>query len=228
VTTTQATAARRRVPGKAGVAGVAGVRPPRPLLSPEAERRLTRRQREILDELESFAVEAGLGELTMAQLAARMTRMTCSLRTLYGLAPSKDELVLTVLDRRLHRVGRIAMKAIEPQMNPLEALRAYLQAVTIAVAPTTEAFARELAALRGAGRLADEHESYIMAVTRSLLDRAVEESQIPPVDTAALAHVLGGLGRELSRPEVIPLIEASPKQAADTIVEIVLRGLETA
>jgi len=67
-----------------------------------------------------------------------------------------------------------------------------------------------------------------MAVTRSLLDRAVEESQIPPVDTAALAHVLGGLGRELSRPEVIPLIETSPKQAADTIVEIVLRGLETA
>ena len=222
MTTTQATAARGRLPGGAGATGV---KPPRPLLAPEAERRLTRRQREILDELESFAVEAGLGELTMAQLAARMN---CSLRTLYGLAPSKDELVLAVLDRRPHRVGRIAMKAIEPQMNPLEALRAYLQAVTIAVAPTTEAFARELAALPGAGRLADEHESYIMAVTRSLLDRAVEESQIPPVDTAALAHVLGGLGRELSRPEVIPLIETSPKQAADTIVEIVLRGLERA
>ena len=136
--------------------------------------------------------------------------------------------MLTVLDRRLHRVGRIAMKAIEPHMKPLEALRAYLQAVTIAVAPTTEAFARELAALPGAARLADEHERYIMAVTRSLLDRAVEESQIPPVDTAALAHVLGGLGRELSRPEVIPLIETPPKQAADTIVEIVLRGLEGA
>ena len=102
------------------------------------------------------------------------------------------------------------------------------QAAFLRTGRSRVAEAAELAALPGAGRLADEHESYIVAVTRRLLDRAVEESQIQPVDTAALAHVLGGLGRELSRPEVIPLIGTSPKQAADQIVEIVLRGLERA
>lgn len=199
-----------------------GVRRPRPLLPPETERKLTPRQREILDELEALAVEQGFAELTMAQLAARVG---CSLRTLYGLAPSKDELLLCVMDRRLHRIGRAAAGAIQPDMDPLTALRAYLRATNLAVGPTTESFARELAAVPGATRLVNEHGNYIIAVTEKLLDRAVEEGLIEPVDTGALSLILGGLGSYFSRPQVIPLIEDSPKATADAIMEIVLRGL---
>jgi len=121
----------------------AGVPAPRPLLPPEAERRLTPRQREILDELEAINLEEGFGDLTMAEIAKRVN---CSLRTLYGLAPRKDELVLMIVDRRLHRIGRAAMAAIEPEMDPLQALRAYLHAATTALGPTTESLARELPA----------------------------------------------------------------------------------
>ncbi len=88
------------------------------------------------------------------------------------------------------------------------------------------AFAREFADLPGAQRLLDAHEQYVMAVTRSLLERAVAEGEIAPVDTAALAHVLGGLGREFARPEVAERAVAStPKETADAISEILLRGL---
>jgi AcrR family transcriptional regulator len=201
----------------------AGVRRPRPLLPAEAEHALTDRQREILDALESLALEEGFAELTMAQLAARAT---CSLRTLYGLAPSKDELLLTVMDRRLHRIGRAAAAAIEPEMDPLTALRSYLRATNVAVGPATESFARELAAVPGATRLVNEHGNYIIAVTQNLLNRAIDERLLKPVDTGALSLILGGLGGYFSRPQVIPLIEASPKATANAIMEIVLRGLE--
>jgi AcrR family transcriptional regulator len=201
----------------------ADVRRPRPLLPAEAERRLTIRQREIFDELEALAVEGGFAELTMAQLAARVN---CSLRTLYGLAPSKDELLLMVMDRRLHRIGRAAAAAIEPDMDPLTALRSYLRATNVAVGPTTETFARELAAVPGATRLVNDHGNYIIAVTEKLLDRAVEKKLIEPVDTSALSLILGGLGSYFSRPQVIPMIDASPKDTADGIMEIILRGLE--
>ena len=87
------------------------------------------------------------------------------------------------------------------------------------------AFARDFGDLPGAKRLVDSHENYLIAVTRSLLDRAVEEGQIAPADTAALAHVLGGLGREFTRPQVARSIAASPKQTADAITEIILQGL---
>jgi AcrR family transcriptional regulator len=195
---------------------------PRPLLAAEVERTLSGRQREILAALEALAMQDGFAALPMAELAARVN---CSLRTLYGLAPRKDALLLMVIDRRLHRIGRAAMAAIEPGMDALTALRAYLDAATIAVAPTTEAFARQLATVPGAAQLTRAHANYVTAVTERLLERAVAERQIEPVDTGALALVLGGLGAFFSRPRVLPRIQASPKATSDAILAIVLRGL---
>jgi AcrR family transcriptional regulator len=200
-----------------------GVPAPRPLLGPETVRRLTTRQREILDELEKILAVEGLADLTMAEIAAQVN---CSLRTLYGISPRKEELVLAVVDRRLRGIGRAAMEPLRASMSPLEALRAYLQAANEAVQPTTVAYARELADIPGASRLLDAHESYVISVTRSLLDRAVAEGQIAPIDTLSVAHVLGGLGREFARPDVAEVAGESPKATADAVAEIILRGLE--
>jgi hypothetical protein len=81
------------------------VRPPPAVLGRERERRLTDRQRQILDHLGQM-FDGGFAHLTMAEIASRSN---CSLRTLYGLAPSRDELVLIVVDRNLWRVGRTAV-----------------------------------------------------------------------------------------------------------------------
>jgi AcrR family transcriptional regulator len=199
-----------------------GVRAPKPLLAAEAESRLTPRQREVLGELETLVVRGGFGALTMAQIAARVN---CSLRTLYEISPSKDALVLTVVDRRLHRIGRAAIASLDVSQSPLAALRAYLQAANEAVQPTTAAFARDFAGVPGAKQLLDQHEAYVIAVTRSLLERAAAAGEIRPIDTAAVAYVLGGLGREFSRRAVEEGGSGSAKTNADAVAEIVLRGL---
>ena len=185
-----------------------GVRAPKPLLSSEAERQLSARQLELLDELEAKFLREGLAELTMAEIAAQLG---CSLRTLYGIAPSKDELLLTVYDRRLRRIGRTAIEGLDASMRPLDALRAYLRAANEAVRPEAEAMSLDLAKVAGGARLADAHEAYLIAVTQSLLDRAVDEGQIAAVDTAAVAHVLGSLGREFARPEVAEIARGRPQ-----------------
>ena len=199
------------------------MRAPLPLLPPETERRLTARQRQLLDELEKLFSAEGFADLTMAQIAARVN---CSLRTLYGISAGKDELVLTVVDRRLRRIGRAAIEPLRASMSPLAALRSYLAAVNEALQPATAAYSQELIRIAGATRLLAAHESYVIAVTRSLLDRAVAEGQIARVDTAAVAHVLGGLGRELARPEVAEGLGAPPKATAEAVAAIILRGLE--
>lgn len=195
---------------------------PTPVLSRERERALTARQRELLDQL-GHLFDDGFAHLTMAGLAARLS---CSLRTLYELAPSRDELVLTVVDRNLWRIGHTAAEALEAEMGPLDALRAYLRAATVAVAGTTPAFARDLAALPAGQRLNDDHSGYLVAVTRCLLDLAVEDGTIAPVDTGAIARVMAGVGRDFARPEVISTLRTSPKEAADAVVDVLLRGLE--
>jgi AcrR family transcriptional regulator len=199
-----------------------GVRAPKPLLPPEAERQLSARQLEVLDELEQMLLRNGLADFTMAEIAALVG---CSLRTLYGIAPSKDELLLTIVDRRLHRIGRAAIEALDASMPPLETLRAYLQAANEAVQPETVAISADLAKVQGARRLVSTHEAYLVAVTQSLLDRAITEGQIAPVDTAAVAHVLGRLGGEFARPDVAEIAHASPKETADAISELILQGL---
>ncbi len=194
---------------------------PRPMLSRDEVHRLTDRQRELLGQLGSLFRD-GFADLTMSEIAARLN---CSLRTLYGLAPSRDELVLTVVDTHLWRVGREAMAAVGPDMAPLDAIRSYLSAATVAVSGTTEAYSRDLAAMPAARRRNGDHADYVVAVTRTLLDLAVERGDIADVDTAAVAHTLATVGQEFIRPDVLSTLRTPPKDAADTVVDLILRGL---
>lgn len=194
---------------------------PQPVLSRDAIRRLTDRQREILDELGRL-FSGGFADLTMAEIASQLN---CSLRTLYGLAPSRDDLVLTVVDTHLWRIGREAMAAIDPQMAPLDAVRAYLSAATVAVSSATEAYARDLGAMAAAQRRNGDHSDYVVAVTRTLLDLAVEQGDIADIDTAAVSRTIANLGRDFTRADVMVTLRSSPKVAADEVVDIVLRGL---
>ena len=198
------------------------VRAPKRRLSPSTERSLTTRQLEILDTLDESVLGGDFSDLTMAEISKRMT---CSLRTLYGIAPSKEELVLAVADRHLQRIGREAMEALELDEPPLSRLRAYLRATNLALQPTTVIFSTDFNKLPGARQLADAHAGYIVAITRALLDEAVEGRDVAPVDTAALALVLGRLGREFSRPDVESIVQNSARDTADSIAEIILDGL---
>ena len=194
---------------------------PKPVLSRTKERQLTKRKRDLLDQLGEL-FNNGFSHLTMAEIARHLN---CSLRTLYSLAPSRDELVLIVVDRNLWQVGRAAMRAITLDRGPLEAIRTYLRAANMAVANTTEVFAHDLAAVPEAQQLSDEHSSYLVAVTRCLLDLALELGDIGNVDTAAIARVIAGVGRDFSRAAVMTSLQSSPKEAADQAVDVILHGL---
>lgn len=196
---------------------------PAPVLSRADKEKLTTRQREILDEL-SIIFYDGFANRTMADLASQLG---CSLRTLYGIARSRDELVMTVVDRNLWQSGRIAMEAITPEMTPLAALRAYLVAANHAVEGTTEAFARDTAATPNWSGLGLAHTHYLTAITAALLQLAQEEGEIGDVDIAASAYVFAGLGRWFAEPAMIPKIRATPTAAANEVLDLLLAGIQS-
>ncbi len=207
------------------------VTPPRPVMTRQREAALTDRQREILDELGRMVSADGFINLTMADLAARLN---CSLRTLYLLAGSRNELVVMVIDRVLRSHGRAAHSAVTEDMSALEALRAYLHAANNAVSSVTPEFAADMAAIEEGVALNEAHSNYLIDVTEALLDLAIERGEIEPaangasstsVDTAALARMLGGLGRDFARPEALGRLDHSPARSANAMVDLVLDGL---
>lgn len=203
------------------VAALRQVKGPVPLLDRATAEALTPRQQQVLDSLH-VVFAGGFAHLTMADMAAAAS---CSLRTLYELAPSKDELVRIVVDRHLWSIGRTATGVVDDDMVPLDAIRAHLHAAHEAISGMTEAFAADALNEPGTAAINLAHGDYLVDVTRALLDHAVERGDIAPLDTSALARVLANVGADFSRPDVLPTLTSPPKKAADAVVDVILAGL---
>ncbi len=194
---------------------VASNRRPRPLLSQRAEQQLGARHREILDQLEALFLQEGFAGFSVRELAAHVG---CSRRTLYELAPSKDELVLLVFDRFLHRVGRAALESIDPSRPHAEQIRAYFLG-GIELQRITQVFGDDLGDLPAARRLFDRHYGYVMAVTEQLVQRGIEAGEFRPVTPAVVAGLLAGGSQFFNQPDV----QTDTGVALDVAVDEVLR-----
>ncbi|MEL6892436.1 MAG: TetR/AcrR family transcriptional regulator [Actinomycetota bacterium] len=193
---------------------------PVPLLPRSAEARLGPRHREVLDEIEAVFVERGFASFTIADLASSVG---CSRRTLYELAPSKDQLVLVVLDRFLHKKGRAALDAIDPTTSVVDQVRDYL-AGGIEFG-WEHRFSDDLADDAPARRLVDHHYRFVMTVVERLLVRGVERGELRHVDTAVAAATLTGASLFISEPDLIERFGRPAHRVVDQIVQLVVPPL---
>lgn len=87
----------------------------------QGSRRLSRRQNEVLDVVETVFVREGIDAVRIGELAAAAS---CSRSTLYELAPSMEALLLLVLDRMMRRIMGRGAQAIEVAADPVARVRA--------------------------------------------------------------------------------------------------------
>lgn len=193
---------------------------PRPLLSRTAEQRLGRRHREVLDGLEEMVLAEGISEFTIGELAARMG---CSRRTLYELAPSKEQLQLLVLDRLFQRIGREALGAVDPASPIVEQLRQY---VTSGIDYAFRASAYDdMADVPAARRLLDRHFRFAATIMERLLALAIERGEIRPVNAAVVAAMISTTAQHLSQGEVVEDLGISVGDALRDMLDALVGGL---
>ncbi len=200
---------------------VAARRRPRPLLSQRAETELGPRHREVLDELETLFLREGFSGLSVRELAAHVG---CSRRTLYEVAPSKDELVLIVLDRFLHRVGRDALDAIDTTRSYADQITAYFLG-GLELQRLTHVFGEDLADDAAMRRLFDRHYGFVMAVTEQLVTDGVAAGEFRPVEPAVVAGVLAGTGMFFHQPDVQSDSGLDLQHAIDGALDLVVRSI---
>lgn len=187
-------------------------------------RSTTQRQAKVLADLETLFLDEGFRGLTVQELA---TRLRCSRRTLYDLAPSKDELVLLVIDRLLQRIGRQAMDEMRQLDDPRERIHAYLSTARSSLSRGGDAFFADVAAHPGTRRLFQQHYRFARSVCATLIEEGIDQGRFRPVDQRVAAEFLyAGLSR-LQEPEVLTLTGHTVAEAIEQAFELIMFGLST-
>ena len=182
----------------------------------------TKRHNEIIDALEVL-LESGVPNLTMSEIAKKLK---ISLRTLYEIAPSRDELILMTMDNILKKLGKFAMDSVSEIHSPVEKLEEYLMIVNQAVGPKFDRFLKDMEKINGSKMTADYHENFIKNFIKELLEQAIKKKEIKAIDVKAFAILLGGIGREFFKEENKRSINFSPEESANSITSIILNGIK--
>ena len=182
----------------------------------------TKKHHDTIEDLEKL-LEKGVPDLTMSEIASRLK---ISLRTLYEIAPSKDQLFLMTMDKILIKLGKFALDSVSEIQSPIEKLEQYLFIVNQAVGPKFNTFLKDIEKINGSQKMADYHENFISNYTQKLLNDAIKMHEIKNIDTKAFSILLGGIGREFLKEKNRYLISTSPEESANSITSIILNGIK--
>ena len=184
-------------------------------------RRLSARQQEVLDALEQAFLVRGL-EVTVAELVGEAH---CSRRTLYELAPTKEELFLLVIDRMMRRVGKAAREAAAAHTTPEARMEAFLGAGVAGWAPFTPAFSQAIESYGPAGWLLNYH----LSLTRDFLIETIEDGiaggRFRDAHPGLVADGLLAAVRRVTEPQLLQANGLSTAGALEELFRVLVHGL---
>jgi AcrR family transcriptional regulator len=184
--------------------------------------RWSARQSEIFDELQRIFLAEGFRHLTIADF---VDRLHCSRRTLYSLAPSREELVLAVVDRLFRHMGIEAKARLEAHTDPAEALDEYIRTFTTTLRGASRAFTEDLEAYVPTKHVYDRHVRIALDILRTVIERGVAEGRFADFSPAIVVEVLDAGVERLRHPEVLVRTGMTMSEAVAELSELIRHGL---
>ena len=183
---------------------------------------LTRRQAELLDQLERLFLREGFARFTLDELAVRLH---CSKSTLYALAGSKEQLALRVV----RHFFRKATDAVEAQTvresDPALRVVAYLSAVARALAPAGPAFHRDLDAFPPGKETYERNTALAADRVRELIADGVAQGRFREVHPALIADTVTTLMLRIGRGETGRATGLDDAAAYRELAALLLHGI---
>ena len=186
-----------------------------------SDTRLTQKHLEVIQNFENL-LEDGIANQTMSDIASNLR---VSLRTLYEIAPSKEKLVISTIDRILTNIAKQALGSLKNMESSVDKLRTFTKIGNEAAGPRIQKYAVDLTRIKGADEMIRSHESAYIDHIKRLLEEAVEKDEIESVDTRAIAIMLGTVARIITKKNHQEKLAASAEESANMISGLIIDGL---
>lgn len=183
---------------------------------------VTTRQEELTGELAGLFLAEGFARFGVGDLAARLR---CSRTTLYQVAPSKEQLVLTVLRAWFRGAAARIEARVARASGPAAALRTYLVAVAEELAPASAAFYADLAAHPAAAAVYEENTEHAARRVQQLVRDGVRAGELRRVDAAFVGASVAQVMHAIQRGAIGEATGLDDARAYRRLADLVLDGL---
>jgi AcrR family transcriptional regulator len=158
------------------------------------ETRAARRRAELVERLIEVFLDRGFAELSVAELAAVLR---CSKSTLYAVAASREQIIVTVVRAFFRRATERVEAAVDASAGPRERVGAYLRAISAELAPASPAFFADLDAFPPAREIYKRNTRIAARRVQELVREAA-----PGADAAFVGAVAGQVMESIHRGEI--------------------------
>ena len=183
--------------------------------------RLNQKHIEVIQNFENL-LEQGIANQTMSDIASSLK---VSLRTLYEIAPSKEKLVISTIDRVLTNIAKQALTSLKNMDSSVGKLRTFTKIGNEAAGPRMQKYAVDFSRIKGADDMIKSHETAYIEHIKRLLDEAADNNEIETVDNRAVAIMLGTVARIFTKKNHQEKLAASAEESANMISGLIIDGL---
>ena len=195
---------------------------PTSLTNKTARTAASNRSEEVLEALEKLILAEGFSRLNVSDIAARLS---CSKRTLYELAPSKNELVLNVLDGFFRKIRHQAAGATDSKMGPERQVFEYLQVGVVAAERLSAAALADIHRWEPARLIWQEHVRLRVEGLRRIIENGVEAGVFSEVRPAFVAEIVFASINRLREPDFYLSTDLTISEAFHELYGMLLKSL---
>ncbi|MBK8630602.1 MAG: TetR/AcrR family transcriptional regulator [Sphingomonadales bacterium] len=180
------------------------------------------RQKELLADLEALFFASGFRTITVDEIAARLK---CSKRTLYEIAPSKQELFVLVIESWLDRIRHKGWQGALKHDDPEQRMMAYLEPGVIETRAASRQFLADLQSYRPALTLLEAHQAQRTNVLMEIIEDGISRGRFKPFHSALVAEIFLAAVNRINEPAMLEQTGVEFSQAFDEFFRILTTGL---
>jgi AcrR family transcriptional regulator len=166
-------------------------------------------------------LESGFLSVTVEDLA---DRLNCSKSTLYFIAPSKEQLIVSVVRTFFRRATERVERSVTDEPDPVRRITGYLQAISVELSPASPAFFADIDAFAPAREIYSQNTAIAARRVQDLVHDA------SPADRQVNATFVGAVAAQvmesIHRGEINALTSLNDSAAYGALADLIVAGVQ--